>query len=442
MMMKIGKLSNSSISSVAQCLIANQTSAKAGWLPIEILSHIFQILFDQEVFQLQGAEWSVTIASSPFLSSMATPQLLVLRLVCKTWAIAATPICFRTVWFQDSKRAQIMIDLMKGPVQSLDVSSFVKRLAFKDAWFLSGREEHIDPVLFDPIPMDQVVELIRLIGQNVTELYLHVSDSIMITSALVKASKNIKNLKKLSIEGRRNYQPCGYEAQAFSDLLVAHPKLECLILQGYDLANLTLEKEASSNLKHLSFLDCLDATQLEAIIQICTLAKHSLKSIELVSYDDDWSSDEYPAVISPIFEPILNTLEFLSCDSLSEEIPYGIIYTEFPQLRVIHLTSFHHELILGNWPILRHVRTIAQPVDDGQEYWRSILNRTSDKSWKPPKLRLIVFTNSNDLSQIDAALDFTLINALKLHGIDYRFLPKIKPDELLELDLRFNVPMK
>ncbi|KAH9812573.1 hypothetical protein DFH28DRAFT_1084372 [Melampsora americana] len=425
-----------------------QTSPKAGWLPIEIVSHIVQILFDQHVLEPQGAEWTVSIASDPFLDSWSTPEFLSLRLVCKTWAIAVTPICFRTVWFRDSKGAQIMIDLLKGPGsgQALDVSSLVKRLAFKDSWFLRAiGKEDLDPRLFDPLSMDQVVELIRLIGQNATELYLYVSDLIVITPALVKAVKDMKGLKKLSIEGRRDFEPyANFDAQAFSDLLAAQPKLECLILQGYNPANFTLEQTALSKLKHISLIDSVDAINIDGITQICTLAKNSLKSIELILYTAEQSLIEYPEVLEPLFKPISSTLEFLLCDTIAENIPDDTIYTEFPRLRAIYMTTYDQKVIVGDWPILRHVRTIAVSIDDGQEYWGSIINQTSHDSlpWKPPKLRLIVFTDSNNLSAKIDRIDDGLVKALKLHGIDCCILFNIQPDDLLELDFRVNGPMK
>ncbi|EGG13220.1 uncharacterized protein MELLADRAFT_100980 [Melampsora larici-populina 98AG31] len=424
----------------AHCLNRPSTSPKAE-LPFEIVSMIVEILFEHHLSQPKYPEWSFSIASDPFLYSWVTPEFLGLRLVCKTWALAATPICFRTLWFRDSSHAQIMINLMTGPVQALDFSSFVKRLAFQDAGYWKDRNEGDNPMLCDPNSTDEVVDLINLIGQNTTELYLKVHDSIMITSSLVEAVKNIKGLKKLSIEARHDYQPDGgYDSQAFSDLLVAHPNLECLILHGYNLETLSLGETALSKLKHISFIDYFDAINIEGMTQICTLAKHSLKSIEFFSYEVD--QGDYSEMIEPLFEPIMNTLEFISCNSIDSEIPQDTIDTEFPRLRVIHMASYGGEIIEGDWPIFHHVRTISQSLDDGQKSWRRTLNQTADVSWKPPNLRLLVFTEPNAISARDEVMDEKLINALKMHGIHCCYYPKIKPDELLELDLRFNGPMK
>lgn len=425
------------------------SSSTPGWLPIEVVSRILEIFFDKlldDHHVWTYPEWTICCSLDPFLSPFWTAELLRLRLVCKSWATAATPICFRTVWSGSSIQAQRIIDLMTSPRQALDLSPFVraKRLAFQDIQFWLEQEgEDIDPTLPLALSMDQVVEVITLIGHNATELTLKVSDEIMITPALVEAVSNIKGLKTLSIHGTRYYQPSEiHDPRAFSDLLAAAPNLECLVFDACNMEDLTLAPTSLSKLKHISLIDCFDSKNIEAINVICDAARDSLKCIEVVGDGDDLNSLEYPTMIEPAFETILSKLEVLFCYSVVKDVPENIIQTEFPRLRIIrnlYVSDYGEDELIGDWPIFRHVRTIVQPIFDGQEFWRSNLNYTSDDPWKPPKLRLLVFTG---LCTEGEELDPDLLEALKSHGIHCRYIYEVKPDEISELDLRFNGPME
>ncbi|EGG04952.1 uncharacterized protein MELLADRAFT_64486 [Melampsora larici-populina 98AG31] len=376
-------------------------SQQDGWLPVEIVSQIVEIFFDQlSAGKVSCQDWVESIAYDLLLSSSSTAELLSLRLVCKTWDMAVTPICFRAVWFHDSKGVQSIIDLMTIP-EPLDISSFV-------------------------------IKMINLIGRNVTELHLKVSDLIMITPALVEAVRNIKDLKTLSIQGRRHYEPHGgYDPQALSDLLAAPCNLECLIFQGYNLKHSKLAPTALSKLKHIRFIDCFDSTNIESIIDIIDRTKDSVISMEMLADETDHDSYEFPNNIEPVFNGILNTLEVISCGTIMSDLSERTVETEFPRLRVIcniYASSYHEDSFVALWDIFYNVRTIVQLSDDGQNFWRSSLNRISDDPWKPPKLRLLVFTSFHGE---DEELDSELVDTLKSHGVYCCYIPRIRPDEML-----------
>ncbi|EGG01570.1 uncharacterized protein MELLADRAFT_75601 [Melampsora larici-populina 98AG31] len=159
--------------------------------------------------------------------------------------------------------------------------------------------------------------------------------------------------------------------------------------------------------------------------------------------------------MTTMFQTSLNAIEIISCGSTMDDFSREIDCFEYPRLRVLHdvdssdPSRYDSDEPTGTLPIFRHVRTLVQPIDDGQHFWRWTLEKcTLDRTptqhwtrhWKPPKLQLLIFTTPRKKNY--TILSAKLVATLESHGIRCRYIPGIKPNEILDLDLELNGPVE
>lgn len=390
-------------------------------------------------------------AAKPFFKAWSARQVLKLRLVCKNWSKAVTPISFRTIYLIRSDNLYTLLrdckDLFRDPNISCPVKKlYIHNLVYGDlslAEFEDGDFPHPQflPALsqhYFPPDMDSVVELIDLLGQNLVELDLLFAHSMGFSPDMVESVKKIKSLKKLSIEeygsiADERYINCG----SLADILNATPDLESLKIRVPALDILELKPQALSKLRHFWFL--YDADSIESICHICKTVKDSLKVIEHASGSDStkWS------IVSAI-EPVKDTLEGLFTYNFRYDYPLSIINMTLPKLRVIRGSFFQDagrskvSLSCLQFPFLQTVRTLVTSLSQQQESWNEALSAIDkDCLRKPPNLKHVVFT----MDWREMHVDESLVKAFEVHGLECHFVPKLNFEEILELDYKLNGPM-
>lgn len=411
--------------------VQSSTPPDKGWLPFEIVSQIV----DKFVFELGDYRYDEHDTSSDrCLDHESITELLTLRLVSKTWSEAVIPFAFHTMKLHSSKAVQVILDHW-SKIQAPDRPCPVKRLIIQDLFYVdSTNERSVKGLKSTVIFMDQAVKLIELIAENLNELTLSFVDGFGIAPNFVKAVKHIKDLKKLGLQDGEGYDlPAGWVPQSLSNLLVAIPKLEAFTLEYVVLIMLQLRSPALSNLRYFNFR--FFPNNLDAIGHIVQTAKDSLKIIE---YRGDFKDAQR------VFGPIANTLEGLITYVVEDDIPQLAKNMKFPKLRLFRTRRFREPDMFGrfehflNWPIFHSIRTLVLDIYEGAYYLIYHLERGGKNPFEnTPNLKHIIF-----ISDVNSYPVVTLeqVEELKSHGIHCHMRPELKPEKLMELDIKFNGP--
>ncbi|KAH9817043.1 hypothetical protein DFH28DRAFT_1156785 [Melampsora americana] len=396
-----------------------------GWLPFDIVSQIIREL----VSELESFSYDRCLDHESII------ELLRLRLVCRTWSEAIIPFAFHTVQLHTSDAVQIIFHNWSR-IQTPDLPCPIKRLMIQDLVYLQPDDRKSRC----PIFMDQAAKLIELTGENLNELTLLFSNSFGISPRLIEAISHLKHLKRLHLQGamdtarRETYDPL-----LLSNLFDAILKLEAFTLTYVHAITLKPKPSALSTLRYLNF-EYFDGNR-DAIAHICQAAKQSLK---IIQYRGEIHNPEL------VFGPITNTLEGLINFSLTDDITQSTINMHLPKLRLLR-TRFGQEaddygmyenpILFLTWPIFYTIRTLVLDIDEGPYHLEEHLqHKGRDPFRKTPHLKHIIFIMSEG-DRAHTLVPSKLVKDLKSHGINCHIQPELKPEELMELDLKLNGPV-
>lgn len=411
-------------------LSSTNTILKPAWLPIEVVT----VIIDFFVAQF---EVLVSVDSnSTSLHPSSTRELLLLRLVCKTWSQAVVPFGFHTIHFNTPRSVKSILENCKELLGDRDVSCPVKRLDFNNLmlYWEASRELSYWEIMhpnFSPILMDEAAEVIEFLGENLVEIQFSFANSMGFSPEMVKSLTSLKGLKKLAIS-REGDTPSrsNTDYESLSDLLNATSELEYLEMYFTHLDVLELQPRALPKLRYLWFLYA--ETNIEAISHLCESTKENLKILDYFSYHNDIE-------INMAIEPVKETLEGLFTWDIPYHLPASIAGMKLPQLRVMRgRTVSENNLLWLQWPLFQTVRTLVFDFGPGKGIWERMLKRIGRNHLpKPPTLKHVIFTSWDEIK-----VDDSLVIAFKFHGIECHFLPEPILEEILELDYKLNGPME
>ncbi|EGG10513.1 uncharacterized protein MELLADRAFT_60254 [Melampsora larici-populina 98AG31] len=384
-------------------------------LPFEILSHILE-------------SFASELNTCSHISDLAYPnahfekksisQLNNLRLVCKEWAEFLIPICFRNLVLRDEIDAQSIIDnwsySVYAPILACSVRSLHVELIYPKPEETSNSEDGI--LDFTVVSMEQVTQLIDLLGQDIFELDLNFTYLSGVSQSLLTSISHIKGLKKLSIKQKsQTFSPESCNIRSLSNLLLACPNLEHLTMDFRNPIPLCLKPQALPNLKYFYF--SITKENIQCMANICETTKKTLKVIAYLLLTEP---DEGAEVI---FEPIQDRLEGIFAINPGSRRPQEVFYIDLPRLCVFQTLRIPSQL----W---RNVRTLIVDLDVTIRQWEKQKKKIGAKNWtSSPKLKHLIFIRSDPKSK--TTLNEELVNGFKLHGVNCHITDKFKPDELM-----------
>lgn len=401
-------------------------------LPFEIINQILAEFVHQLDKEIQVNE---ATASEPYLEKSSYTELIKLRLVSRIWSKAVILFYFQTIYIDDEKRAQIILDNWRHDLFGPHFPCPVKRLTIKELWD-SEAEESVGCGRSAPPTMNQLARLINVLGKNLKRLKITLKCTMRINPNLMEAIKTIDDLKSSSIKFDYYRWPGTYDLPSLSELFPLIPNLEQLSLHCDSLGRLDLKPPALSKLRYFSFTY---QDQFEGIYDIIQASKHTLKFIAI-------STNMRPAPsLRPVFEPIKETLEGLYSFSIITQLDKSVTDLDFPNLRVIGTRCLHppimSELLWLQVPMFKNVRTIVADSSEAELYWQDALKVADGNAFKKvPHFKHIVFTThkDSDFQEIEPEV----FEAFESRGIQCHLTGELTSVEIMELDNTLNGPLK
>lgn len=404
-------------------------------LPLEIIEQILREFVDR--LQTEKQEWEA-IRSQPYLKASSSTELIKLRLISRTWSRAVIPFYFETISIHHSQRANLVLENWNENLFRPYSYCPVRRLAIKNLWYPEEAkaedvgQERYSEVISNPVTMDQLAKLIKLLGKNLKTLHLNFTRRMTVSPDLIKAVQTVDDLKSLYIS-QPHHDWDDIPEGSFAEFLSVIPKLEYLsTAEEYPICTFNSKPPALSNLVYFA----LHPVNVDSNYDIIQTARKTLKVIEIPGGDSLHGS---------VLKPIQETLEGLFVFSYGEQIYTDLFNLEFPNLRVFgdRDSGYFEDDFTSSWlqdPIMKNVRTLVCDLSSAGSW---IFDPNVTDEWalkKGPDLEHIIFTKHPHLGT--QTINPELAAAFESHGIQCHVMNELSAKELMELDLKLNGPMK
>lgn len=276
-------------------------------------------------------------------------------------------------------------------------------------------------IFFGPISavtIQQAAELAHMLGENVTNLDIHILVRTGFSSKLAEAVKGMHRLKTLKHDFWEQGET--YETDHLFHVLEAAPSLEALTNKRGNGLSIPFTKPTLSNLQYLHFM--FEDDELPGIRDICEHAKDTLKVIEC--HPDGERGEELRKWI----RPVCKSLEGFFTGNPCEQFPEDVINSKFSNLCVSSVYCFESEWAVDSdwlrWPMIRKIRTLVFDLD-GAENECLWFFEDIDRRYVPNLRHCLFQTNS------PGQLPQEVFDGLKKHGVTGHEIEYLTPMEIM-----------
>ncbi|EGG05636.1 uncharacterized protein MELLADRAFT_107505 [Melampsora larici-populina 98AG31] len=337
-------------------------SASSRYFPDEVLEVLFDHILD--------------------FHSKSDPEnhlFLQFRLVCQRWSYLILSKYLRTIIIHSPHQLENLLNnwanlsasspdssLTFSPVRRLEIGSIYHRKTLESCRFLGlyspkttvfgdlsnpNPEFHLGyllrvlykfryrkPYYPSVCTVYGVIQLIKLLGENIKCLHLTFSDSFGFPQPLITSISNLSLLRSLSISHAqdpafgRSEEGKSYEPNTLIDLLKSLTRLETLELGcGKGLPDFTDSNLRLPNLIQLKIVHQSKTSEI-GILSFCKLIQNQIKVFEFSSLR---GSEDHPKYFKKMLKCFQNQVEFIRIDSENFEFDLNDLISnlEFPKLK-------------------------------------------------------------------------------------------------------------